>query len=138
MIALYPIKPIYTDKILSGDKKYELRKRLPDVETKYILIYSTSPVGKVVGYAQIRAFHRRSVSGLWQLVSGLSGIDEKSYMEYFNNSDEACAIEFDCVYKFARPFSVKEIRSTMSVPQSFCYVSQQDFSRIRRRKSTSV
>jgi predicted transcriptional regulator len=138
MIALYPIKPVYTERILSGEKRYELRKRLPKGETKYVLIYATYPVGKVVAYGVVKGFHRDTVKGLWGKVSKEAGIALKDYNEYFKASDEACAIEFDRVYKFKRPFNVREIYESFTVPQSFCYVDKVIFDRLRGRKTVKV
>ena len=44
----YPIKPIYSERIMSGEKKYELRKRLPNNKINHILIYATTPVAKAM------------------------------------------------------------------------------------------
>lgn len=138
MIALYPIKPRYTNKILSGEKIFELRKRLPSSEVNYILIYSTSPVAKIVGYAKIKKFHSLGVDDLWSLVSDRAGIDIESYNEYFSNSPNACAIEFDKVYRFNRPFNIKELSENIVVPQSFCYIDKTTFLKIKRRKTLLV
>lgn len=134
----YPIKPIYTERIMSGEKKYELRKRLPNNEIDYILIYSTTPVGKVVGYAQVKAVYKKSVHDIWDMVSPLAGISEEDYMDYFNGKENACAIELENVWKFKKPFSVKEINENFTVPQSFCYVKEEDFEKVKKRKADYV
>ena len=48
MYVLMSIKPKYVEKILSGEKKYEYRKTLLKKDVESILVYSTSPVKKVV------------------------------------------------------------------------------------------
>jgi len=138
MIALYPIKPIYTDRIMSGEKKFELRKRLPSVDVDYIIIYSTFPASKVVGYAKIKKYHSSSIENIWNLVHEQAGIDYGSYNKYFINSTVACAIEFDEVFKFIRPFGISEISKGITVPQSFCYVGEDVFSRLKRRKVLQI
>ena len=45
---LLSIKPEYVDRILAGTKKYEYRKRLARSNSSVLLVYSTSPVMKVV------------------------------------------------------------------------------------------
>ncbi|MBT9097096.1 hypothetical protein KFZ76_05150 [Methylovulum psychrotolerans] len=138
MIAFYPIKPIYSQKILTGEKTYELRKRLPNEHIDYILIYSTYPVAKVVAYAKIKATHKEKIDAIWNMVSLFAGINEHDYKNYFGNNDFACAIEFEYVRRFKRPFDVKEIKPNFKVPQSFCYIPKKDFNRIKRRKTENV
>ncbi len=138
MIALYPIKPVYTEKILSGEKTYELRKRLPNPKTKYVVIYATYPTGKVVGYGEVKKFHKNTVEEIWELVSSNAGIDKDSYKKYFGDATQACAIEFSRIFKFVRPFSIKEIEGDLSVPQSFCYIGTHNFNRLRKRKVQAV
>jgi predicted transcriptional regulator len=138
IIAFYPIKPIYTEKILSGEKIYELRKRLPSMDIDYVLIYSTSPIAKVVAYAKVKTTHKEQLNDIWEKVSSLAGINEEDYKDYFGNSNYACAIEFEFVRRFIRPFNVKEINPDFKVPQSFCYIHKNDFNRLKRRKTESV
>jgi len=138
MIAFYPIKPVYTERILSGEKRYELRKRLPNPDVRYILIYCTTPIAKVLAYAKVKAMHKEKVNDIWKLVSSFAGITEIDFREYFEGNDLACAIEFEYVRRFIRPFDVKEINPNFKVPQSFCYIQRQDFNRIKRRKTENV
>lgn len=137
-IAFYPIKPIYSMKILNGEKLFELRKRIPTNIFDYILIYATSPIGKVVAYAKVKKIHKNNVEDMWKMVSENAGISKDDYMSYFHNSDIAYAIELENVKQFARPFDAKEITNTFSIPQSFCYVSRSDFNRLKRRKTLDV
>ncbi|HQQ63047.1 MAG TPA: ASCH domain-containing protein, partial [Pseudomonadales bacterium] len=104
MIAFYPIKPIYSDRIFSGEKTFELRKRLPRADVNYILIYSTVPSGKIVGYAKIKALHKKYPDELWSLVSDRAGISEEDYRIYFHDAEYACAIELEGIKKFKKPF----------------------------------
>lgn len=138
MIALYPIKPIYTDRILSGEKTFELRKRLPKEVLTYILIYSTTPVAQVVGYAKVIGVKQGDAKSLWELYSSQFGISESEYFAYFEGSDKANALELMDVHKFVRPFSIKEISPQLTVPQSFCYIDKDHFKRLRKRKTIKV
>ncbi|MGZ5500734.1 MAG: ASCH domain-containing protein [Nitrososphaeraceae archaeon] len=138
MIAFYPIKPIYSEKILTGKKTYELRKRLPNSDVDYILIYSTCPIAKVVAYAKVKKMYKAHVNDIWEMVSFSAGIDKAGYMDYFGSNDFACAIEFEYVRQFKRPFDVKEINPDFKVPQSFCYIDKEDFRRLKRRKTENV
>lgn len=138
MIAFYPIKKKYTDKILSGEKRCELRKRLPNSNLKFILIYATTPMARVVGYAEVKELHKNSVLNIWKRFSKISGISRADYFEYFSSNDTACSIELNRVYKFVRPFKVSDISENFKVPQSFCYINEDIFRRIKRRKVVEV
>ena len=138
MIVLYPIKPIYIDRILTGEKKYELRRRLPKENIRYVIFYSTFPIGKVVGYATVQGACKTDVNKLWLKVSESAGILKEDYLAYFDGTKEACAIEFGDVYKFVRPFSIEKISLNLSVPQSFCYIDKVDFRKIKRRKAILI
>ena len=138
MIVLYPIKPLYVDRIFSGEKTYELRRRIPKQELKSIVIYSTAPTCRVMGYADVKGVHERTPDNLWELVSKMAGISRASFDEYFYGSEVAYAIELVNVKKFKYPFEVTAISNGMTVPQSFCYLSKDDFTKLKRRKSSFV
>jgi predicted transcriptional regulator len=138
MIAFYPIKPIYSERIFSGEKTFELRKRLPSSDVNYILVYSTVPSGKVVGYAKVKALHKKSPNELWKMVADYAGISEEEYRNYFEGAECACAIELEDVKKFIRPFPVSDIASDFTIPQSFCYLDDATFNRLKRRKTESI
>ncbi|MGL1957708.1 MAG: hypothetical protein OCD00_10370 [Colwellia sp.] len=138
MVVLYPIKPIYIDRILSGEKTCELRKRLPKKSPQYILLYSTWPVKQVVGYASVLETYKKCVHKLWNQVSSYAGIDEDSYFEYFQNADNACALKFNKVYKFSDPFNLSEIREDFKAPQSFCYLNKDIFESIMKKEAIEV
>jgi predicted transcriptional regulator len=50
------IRPPHASKILDGQKTVELRRKFPELTTKgtIALIYSSSPVRVIVGYARIK------------------------------------------------------------------------------------
>jgi len=138
MIALYSIKPIYSDQIISGSKTFELRKRMPANKLDYILIYSSSPVSKIVGFAEVKDVYKNSLTTTWKHVSKNAGISKNDYLEYFNGCSDAYAIELGAVKKFIRPFDIAELHPDRVPPQSFSYVDQKDFKRIIKRKTEIV
>lgn len=135
MIALYPIKPIYAERILSGKKKIELRKKLPTKNIKYILIYATSPISKIIGYAEVTHMEKYNKFDLWEKNSTSLGISEESYLEYYDNCLTACAINLGAAFAFIKPFPISDISPQTTVPQSFCYIAETDFLRLKKRKT---
>lgn len=138
MIALYSIKPIYSNQIINGTKKYELRKRMPAKKLDYILIYSSSPTSKVIGYAEVKGIYKNTVQQVWKRTSKFAGISKKDYEDYFDGCENAYAIELENVKKFVRPFNLVEINEDYMAPQSFAYISHDEFKRIKRRKTEDV
>lgn len=138
MIALYPIKPVYIEKILTGAKKYELRKRLPRLPIKYMVLYSTYPVSRIVGYAKVRLMHSGSAERVWDEFWPELGVTKLEYDGYFSNAEYAHAIEFSEVNRFKRPFTIAELGADKSVPQSFCYLTESEFKRLSRRRCENV
>ncbi len=138
MIALYSIKPIYSDQIISGKKTFELRKRMPANKLDYILIYSSSPISKIVGFAEVHNVHKNSLAATWKQVSRYAGISKKDYLDYFDGCSDAYSIELGVVKKFIRPFEITELNPDRVPPQSFSYVDQNTFKRIIKRKTETV
>ena len=50
---LLSIKPEFADKIMSGKKKFEYRTHVPSRPINTIVIYSTFPVGKIIGEVEV-------------------------------------------------------------------------------------
>lgn len=49
------IYPRFVDKIISGDKKFEFREVLPKRNVDKIIIYSTSPIMKIIAEVEVKA-----------------------------------------------------------------------------------
>jgi len=138
MIAFYPIKPVYIEKILKGEKRYELRRRLPRIKVEYVFLYATTPVCKVVGYAKVGDTFDEIKESLWQRIAAQAGVDESVYLSYFDGKENACALELLDVYRFLEPFHPNEIEDSFVVPQSFRYLEKKVFDRFKNRKSEKV
>ena len=62
-----PIKPSYADKIISGEKKYEYRKRLCKDSIDKIYIYATSPVKRIIGEVKVLQKLNQKKEILWEI-----------------------------------------------------------------------
>ena len=49
MKALLSIKPEFAEAIFNGEKKFEYRKVIFKEKVKYIQVYVTKPIGKIIG-----------------------------------------------------------------------------------------
>ncbi|CAK7038989.1 ASCH domain-containing protein [Phascolarctobacterium sp.] len=120
-VILLSIKPEYVNRILSGEKKYEYRKRLAKNKSCIILIYSTAPVMKVVAKAEVNGTISAAPSTLWEMTKYNSGISRKKYREYFQNCKTAYAYKFGKIIVFDSPLDLSEFNLSIP-PQSFAYV----------------
>ena len=83
---LMPINPEYVDEILSGNKKYEYRKiKAKRKNIDKMLIYSTSPIMRIVGEVDILDILEDSPDKLWEKTKRYSGITKDFYTKYYKN-----------------------------------------------------
>lgn len=126
MKAILSIKPEYVERILSGEKTYEFRRRIfkrPEVDT--LVIYATMPVGKVVAEAGITGVLESSPEDIWEKTSRHAGISEDRFKAYFHGRNVAYAIGIGDVHAFRRPLTLAEYSPDISrAPQSFVYIHE--------------
>lgn len=120
--ALVSIKPEFVTSILSGKKKYEYRKIKFRQDVDSFLIYSTSPVMKVVAEVKITGIIEGSPEDVWEKTENGSGIDKSFYDIYYNGKDYAIAFCLGKVkiFKRAKNLSSYNIKNP---PQSFMYLN---------------
>lgn len=124
MNLIMSIKPQYANRILNGTKKFEFRtivpKRIDEIDK--ILIYSTYPVQRIVGYFTIKEVHKMNPLDLWMNTWQYAGIEIKDFQAYFKDREFGYAIEIDKVITYKKPLLFKEIDETGKIPQSFKYI----------------
>ena len=131
MRVLLSIKPKYVDKILLGSKKYEFRKiRFRDEEVREIVIYSSSPMKKIVGTCEIGSVIEDSPLILWEMFRDGSGLCEEEFFSYFEGKERGYAIEIEQINKFKNPVDPWEFEESFIPPQSFHYITDSFYSKI--------
>lgn len=118
---LISINPVHVDKILNGSKKYEYRKVSCREDVESMIIYSTSPVMKVVAEAKISMILEGRPETIWNQTKQFSGISKDYYDEYYKGRNKAIAFKIENVIVFDE----KKLLSDYGVecpPQSFIYV----------------
>lgn len=118
---LISINPKYVEKILSGTKKYEYRKTLPKKNIDKMIIYSTSPIKKIVAEVEIIEILTDNKEKIWELTKNNSGIDKKFYDEYYKNKEVAVAYKLGKVTKYKKEKDLAEYNINY-YPQSFVYL----------------
>ena len=117
------IKPEFVEKISSGAKRYEYRSRVfKNAEVSSIIVYSTKPVGKIVGEFSIEKIIQETPSELWKKTKNYSGITEDYFKKYFQNKEKGYAIQIREFRQYERPLELKELGVRVA-PQSFMYIN---------------
>lgn len=119
---LMPINPKYVGEILAGRKKYEYRKIKPKRnDLDKMIIYSTSPIMKVVAEVDIKGILEENPEKLWEMTKNESGITKEFYNEYYKNRTTAIAYELGTIKIYDKPKNLGDIGINY-VPQSFVYL----------------
>lgn len=122
MKVLLSIKPKFAEKIFNGTKKYEFRKAIfKNEDVKTVIVYSSSPVMKVIGEFEIENISSNTPKLIWKKTKNHSGISKVDFFKYFIDRDIAFAIKIKKVKKYKKPLSLKEDFKT-TAPQSFKYI----------------
>lgn len=122
MSILLSIKPEYAEKILDGTKKYELRKSIFKKKgIKKIVVYSSSPVRKIVGDFEIEDILMDDIDTIWKKTKDTSCVSESFFYEYFKSNKKGYAIKIGKVNKYDTPKSLNDLNISFA-PQSFVYL----------------
>lgn len=120
--ALLSINPQHVERILDGSKRFEFRKVRTRRDITHIVIYSTSPIGLVVGEAEVIDVVEGRPSEVWDAAHPHAGISRQFFDSYFEGRDRAVAYRLGAVRAYAEPKSLAEI-GVSAAPQSFVYLA---------------
>lgn len=118
---LLSINPEHVENILQGTKKFEYRKVASRRPATRIVIYSTAPVGMVVGEVEVMGMVGGSPEEVWQLTAEHSGISREFFDSYYSGKTKAVAYRLGKVKRYRRPKRLVEV-GVASAPQSFVYL----------------
>ena len=121
-IILMSIKPEYVDKIFTGEKKYEYRKRMCKEKIDRIIVYSSFPIQKVVGELKIKQVLYNKKSIIWDKTNRYGGIKKTKYDKYYENCDYAVAYEIEKAILYDKQKDLKDFNVKMA-PQSYVYIT---------------
>lgn len=121
VMALMSIKPIYVEKILSGKKRYEYRKIPCKKKIEKILIYSTTPIMKVVGEVEVIDVLRDTPYRIWEETKMYSGTSKEFFDQYFDDRQIAIAYVLGKVTEYETPRNLTDF-GIKTAPQSFVYL----------------
>lgn len=121
MKVLLPIKPQYVSRIFDGTKRFEFRKRAFGRKVDRVVIYSSSPIMKVVGEFELLGTIVDTKDCVWELCKDFAGIDKNAYEAYYSRQEVAFALRIGNVVQYDRPLGIKDALG-IKPPQSFCYL----------------
>jgi predicted transcriptional regulator len=123
MKVLLSIKPEYVEKIFKGEKKFEYRKAIfVNKNIKHIVVYSTMPIGKIVGEFTIEEILQNTPDNIWSETEKFSGVEKEFYNTYFRGRSSAYAIKIGNPVLYKHPIDPKKKNKSFIAPQSFRYL----------------
>jgi predicted transcriptional regulator len=121
---LISIRPRFVNAILGGSKTVELRRTRPNLDSgSAVLLYSSSPIKAVVGWAYLADVIQGTPAELWRAHQGGAGVTESEFHEYFSGSQDAFGLVLHRVVRATDPVQLEELRGMgVEPPQSWRYV----------------
>lgn len=129
-IVLIAMHPQYVDLISQGIKKIEFRKTNFCRPVKKIVIYSTSPIKKIVGFFDVKKIESSTPNIFWEKYSSIGGISRTAFFRYYNTSSIAIGIHIKKYTPLPHPINLSSLGLT--VPQSYLYLTENQFDIIKR------
>lgn len=122
MKVILSIKPIYAEKILNGEKTFELRKSIfKKKNIKKAIIYASSPISKVIGEFEIEEILHDDINELWNKTKKENGVEKEFFKEYFENREKGYAIKIKNTKRYKVAYNIYE-KYGIKAPQSFLYL----------------
>ena len=121
---LISIHPEYAEKILTGEKAFELRRRLPLEKPERMVIYATAPISAVVGTAEVADMIDLPLSELWKHVRKSAFVTLSEFHEYFRPQDRGKAFVLSNPERFLSPIPITEY-GLKRAPQSWQYLPEE-------------
>jgi predicted transcriptional regulator len=126
--VLMSIRPLHASKILTGQKTVELRRKFPELTTNgaIALIYSSSPVRAIVGYARIKRVMKLPVPRIWKEHGAAACISKGEFESYFAGLTYGFAILLEGVRPLKKRVMAKDLELQFGIvpPQSYRYVTE--------------
>jgi predicted transcriptional regulator len=121
MVILLSIKPEFTKRIFSGEKKFEFRKQKPNFPTTLVFIYESFPTKKIVGWFTVRKIISGTPAEIWKHCGDKGGISQLKFFEYCQDNDIIYAFEIGKSSRFPNPVDPVKLDANFKPPQNFSY-----------------
>ncbi|MCH8837464.1 MAG: ASCH domain-containing protein [Candidatus Marinimicrobia bacterium] len=128
---LMSIKPKYAERIISGEKRVELRRRRPSKigEGSIVLLYVSDPVQSITGAFCVDYIIEKPTGQLWKLVKDTASVTRDEFEKYFTGTLVGVGIFFSKFVLFPEPIMLHTFSKDnmpFHPPQGFRYISIDD------------
>jgi len=130
-IVLLPIQPRFTTLIMKGKKKVEFRRIRFRNKVSHVVLYATSPIKKIPGYFEVSYIDQDSPEELWARYNDVGGLIYEEFKDYYSSSARGVAIGVGKVYALRNPISLSNLAKSLTAPQSFVYLTNNELETIR-------
>jgi predicted transcriptional regulator len=131
---LLSIKPKYADLILSGSKRVEFRRSWAAQEVSVIVLYSSSPIQKIVGTVEVSEVVIASPTSLWKTCTERGGgLTRDELRSYFTGKPQGVAVMLGKVSASADHVEPSDVIGNFVPPQSFRYLQAAEYRKIEKK-----
>lgn len=124
--VLVSVRPKYASQIISGKKTVELRRKFPQATATgaIALIYSSSPVRAIVGYARIKNVLKLPIAKIWRDHGSAACISKQEFDAYFSGVKFGFAILLDKIKLLSPQMKAADLQDEFGIvpPQSYRYL----------------
>ena len=128
--AIISLKPRYADLILTGKKSVELRSRIVRLKPgTAIWIYATLPVGRIVGFAEVKSVVHGKPTLIWRRFKNKICIDEAEFNSYTEDRERVAAVTLTGVQELTEAPTlngIRELAGTFHPPQFYAYLTSEN------------
>lgn len=115
-VIVLSIKPIYAHAILSGKKTVEFRKNGIPTDIKRIVLYSSQPEQKIVGFFDVANCEIDHPSVLWEKYRNRGFIDFDGFHEYYRDKKIGKCFIVSKTFQFKNPVPLEQCKSFSTPP----------------------
>jgi len=113
---------------------YKVGPDIP-VNISNIVIYSTLPDQKIIGFCRVKDCVVASPEKLWENYKTLGAINETAFFNYYQGYSEGKCYILKNPCLFVRPIPLSKGTTISTPPQSFVYLTGDQWMKIRRKKT---
>lgn len=107
---LLPIHHKYAAAIYDGTKRYEIRRRIPNLKVgDYVFLYETSPIQLVTGYFIVDYIFKGNPASLYKQLQKWCGIPEDKYSTYTQSKEIVYWLYCHDRRKFTTPITLMDL-----------------------------
>lgn len=123
-VVLISIKPQYANAIFAGIKLVEFRKQPFKRPVNHVIVYSSSPEKRIIGFFALGETDIGNPRTLWKRYRSAGAIDYVDYKAYFGDRNIGVAFHIKQFYPLKKSISLGRLKRNLKAPQSYCYIPE--------------